>query len=69
MNGPNGLCLMMGAGLIRVIRGRPEVMPNLVPIDIVVNTLCVAAWHTGTTGQSGKVYNCCGRDKMTTWGW
>eukprot|EP00729_Bicosta_minor_P014618 gene14619-10188_t len=67
MNGPNGLALMVGAGLCRVLRGKPEVSPNLVPIDTVANYLIAAAWYTATTAESGKVYNCVNAHNMTTW--
>lgn len=67
MNGPNGLALMVGAGLCRVLRGKPEISPNLVPIDNVANYLIAAAWYTATTAESGKVYNAVNAHNMTTW--
>jgi fatty acyl-CoA reductase len=67
LNGPNGLALMTGAGLCRVVRGKTELSPNLVPIDNVANYLVVAAWFTGTTKESGRVYNCVNAHNQTTW--
>ena len=76
-NGPTGLMTAAGTGLLRVIRGSPLKKCDIVPVDIVVNMLIVAAWQThrkslSTTKSEDNrviVYNCVsGQAAPLTWG-
>ena len=43
-NGPTGVWAAVGSGLLRVWPGHRSLYLDLVPVDIVANTLIVAAW-------------------------
>ncbi|KAK6633636.1 hypothetical protein RUM44_004243 [Polyplax serrata] len=69
-NGPTGLIAACGKGLFRTMLCEVGSVADLVPVDIVINLMIVAAWRTATI-RSGEVcvYNCCtGMQKPITWG-
>lgn len=73
-NGPAGITLAIGAGLLSSVPSCPEASPALVPVDVVASYLIAAAWHTHSAalradeGPTRTVYNCVGGENMTTWG-
>lgn len=42
--GPTGVVVGVGAGLMRVMLADPETVSDLVPVDLVVNSMLAAAW-------------------------
>jgi hypothetical protein len=44
----------LGSGFTRTILADPNVEPNIVPVDTVVNTMIVIAWYRST--QSDEIY-------------
>lgn len=46
LNGPTGLIVGAGKGMLRTLHCRGELVADLIPVDIPINLLIVAAWHT-----------------------
>ncbi|XP_066148763.1 putative fatty acyl-CoA reductase CG5065 [Euwallacea fornicatus] len=68
-SGITGIMMECGRGTIRSIIADENCQMDLVPVDIVVNTLITAAWHV-VTHKSGdlQVYNCTsGSLNPVTW--
>ncbi|XP_030416182.1 fatty acyl-CoA reductase 1 isoform X3 [Gopherus evgoodei] len=61
-NGPSGLFIAAGKGILRTIRASNSAVADLVPVDVVVNTTLAAAWYSGVNRYSRPrnimVYNC-----------
>lgn len=69
-NGPTGLFQAHSLGLIRTMIGRREATADIIPVDVVINMMIVAAWHTGSKKSTNLyVYNCtCDKVNRLTWG-
>lgn len=48
ISGITGIMMEIGRGTIRSIICDQKLIVDIIPVDIVVNTLIVAAWHTAT---------------------
>lgn len=46
-NGPSGVFIAVGKGLLRMMIGDAEAIVDISPVDFVVNTMIGATWHTG----------------------
>ncbi|KAJ0175717.1 hypothetical protein K1T71_008876 [Dendrolimus kikuchii] len=57
-NGSTGLFLGMSTGVMKVMVGKGTNVTDLIPLDIVVNLIIVAAVNCERS-QELKVYNCC----------
>lgn len=71
LNGPTGLIVGAGKGMLRTLHCRGELVADLIPVDIPINLLIVAAWYTATQRKSGEllVYNCVsGMERPVRWG-
>lgn len=49
INGPSGVIAGAGCGLLRVSRGDPGCIAELVPVDLVVNSMIAIAYKTAKT--------------------
>ncbi|KAL1414455.1 hypothetical protein MTO96_000859 [Rhipicephalus appendiculatus] len=60
----------LGLGLLPSLLATKKYLADIVPVDIVANTLICAAWHTATTRPTYvKAYHCAsGTLKQQTWG-
>jgi len=59
ISGITGIMMEIGRGTIRSIICDDQLIVDIVPVDIVVNTLIAAAWHVYTfRSNSVRVYNC-----------
>ncbi|XP_052132665.1 putative fatty acyl-CoA reductase CG5065 isoform X1 [Frankliniella occidentalis] len=57
--GITGIMMEIGRGTIRSIICEEDYIVDLIPVDLVVNTLITAAWRTGTHHANNvQVYNC-----------
>ncbi|XP_070564884.1 fatty acyl-CoA reductase 1-like isoform X2 [Ptychodera flava] len=45
-NGPSGIFIACGKGLLRSMRADPNAVADVVPVDIPVNVMVSAAWYT-----------------------
>ncbi|KFU87070.1 Fatty acyl-CoA reductase 1 [Chaetura pelagica] len=58
-NGPSGLIIAAGKGILRTIRASNDALADLVPVDVVVNMTLAAAWYSGVNRPNNvMVYNC-----------
>lgn len=53
LNGPTGLILAIGKGLCRTLYMNPDVIADMIPVDIVVNTIIASAFYAAR--ESNKV--------------
>ena len=69
-NGPTGIVSAVAKGLFRTIMCKEDSVADMVPVDIVINLMIVAAWRTATTKPLGiTIYNCStGQQRPVTWG-
>ncbi|KPP60274.1 hypothetical protein Z043_121737, partial [Scleropages formosus] len=61
-NGPSGIFIAAGKGILRTMRASNDAVADLVPVDVVINATLAAAWYSGsqryTRPKSLLVYNC-----------
>ncbi|KAM9278660.1 fatty acyl-CoA reductase 1 isoform 4-T5 [Morus bassanus] len=58
-NGPSGLFIAAGKGILRTMRASNSAVADLVPVDVVVNATLAAAWYSGVNRpRNVMVYNC-----------
>ncbi|XP_055297752.1 putative fatty acyl-CoA reductase CG5065 [Sitodiplosis mosellana] len=59
-NGPTGLLLACGLGLLRTTYGDPDVVSDFTPVDTSIKAMIVAAWKRGVESELPEVpvYNC-----------
>ncbi|KAM9754354.1 fatty acyl-CoA reductase 1 isoform 1-T1 [Menidia menidia] len=61
-NGPSGIFIAAGKGILRTMRASNDAVADLVPVDVVINATLAAGWYSGS--QAGNrlknilVYNC-----------
>ncbi|KAH0620869.1 hypothetical protein JD844_021726 [Phrynosoma platyrhinos] len=46
-NGPSGLFIAAGKGILRTMRASNNAVADLIPVDVVINTTIAAAWYSG----------------------
>jgi fatty acyl-CoA reductase len=46
-NGPVGLFIGTGKGIIRVILSNPDTTMDYMPVDVAIKIMCAAAWEKG----------------------
>ncbi|KAK4878652.1 hypothetical protein RN001_011158 [Aquatica leii] len=55
LNGPTGLLVGAGKGVIRSMHCEPSYEADIIPVDICVNTILVTSWKLGTAPKSNEV--------------
>ncbi|XP_059061621.1 putative fatty acyl-CoA reductase CG5065 [Achroia grisella] len=69
LNGPSGVAVAAGKGLLHVFRCNSTANADMLPVDIAIDTLLAVAWETATDRlQEVRVYNCTTSENPTTWG-
>lgn len=70
LNGPTGILVAIGKGLLRCMIGNCHATADLIPVDIATNAMIAAAWYTAMERPSTTlVYNCTtGQMNRFTWG-
>ncbi|XP_025837497.1 putative fatty acyl-CoA reductase CG5065 [Agrilus planipennis] len=59
VSGITGIMLEVSRGTIKSIICKEDLVVDLIPVDVVANTLITAAWHTTAyRSNSMRVYNC-----------
>ncbi|XP_050527407.1 putative fatty acyl-CoA reductase CG5065 [Daktulosphaira vitifoliae] len=59
ISGITGIMMEIGRGTIRSIVCDQKLRVDIIPVDILVNTLITSAWHTASFRQNAvRVYNC-----------
>ncbi|XP_011605197.2 fatty acyl-CoA reductase 1 isoform X2 [Takifugu rubripes] len=61
-NGPSGIFIAAGKGILRTMRASNDAVADLVPVDVVINAMLAAAWYSGSQAfnrsRNIMVYNC-----------
>ncbi|XP_073831837.1 fatty acyl-CoA reductase wat-like [Musca autumnalis] len=68
INGPIGMLVASGTGLMRTSYGNPNTVPDVIPVDMCATSLLVAAFKLGTqpplpTTAEVEIFNCCNSSK------
>lgn len=69
LNGPAGIIVAGGKGVLRTMLTHGEVAADIIPVDVVINLMISVAWYTAThRPNSIMVYNCTsGSINKITW--
>lgn len=69
-NGPSGLYIAAGKGILRSVKCEFKAVADIVPVDIPVNMLITVAWYTALAKPSAiLIYHCTtGSVNPFTWG-
>ena len=69
-NGPSGLFVAAGKGVLRSMIGDVNAVSDIIPVDIAVNMLVCVGWYAGTKrSQSIPIFHCTtGCINPVTWG-
>jgi fatty acyl-CoA reductase len=69
-NGPSGIYIAAGRGLLRSMKGESKASADIVPVDIPVNIMITVAWYTAVARpKSILIYHATtGGAKPFTWG-
>jgi fatty acyl-CoA reductase len=46
-NGPVGLFIGIGKGIVRVNLSNPDTIMDYMPVDMAIKMMCIAAWEKG----------------------
>ncbi|XP_069759889.1 fatty acyl-CoA reductase 1 isoform X3 [Narcine bancroftii] len=58
-NGPSGLFIAAGKGILRTMRATNNAVADLIPVDVVVNLTLAAGWYTAVhRPKITLIYNC-----------
>uniref|UniRef100_T1H873 Fatty acyl-CoA reductase n=1 Tax=Rhodnius prolixus TaxID=13249 RepID=T1H873_RHOPR len=71
LNGPVGVLVAGGKGVLRSMLGKPNVQAQIIPVDIAINALIIIAWKKATKKEKEliPVYNIsCDEKVPITWG-
>ena len=76
LNGPTGIVVACGHGVLRTMYANPDYIADIIPVDTVINLMCAVAYktagqydkETGKKPEDIPVYNCnSGTDAPMTW--
>ncbi|XP_073831838.1 putative fatty acyl-CoA reductase CG5065 [Musca autumnalis] len=68
-NGPIGMLVACGIGVLRTNYGNPNIVPDIIPVDMVAKSILVAAFKLGTNpptlcpNTDLEIFNCCNSSK------
>uniref|UniRef100_A0A8C7D2S0 Fatty acyl-CoA reductase n=1 Tax=Oncorhynchus kisutch TaxID=8019 RepID=A0A8C7D2S0_ONCKI len=58
-NGPSGVFIAAGKGILRTMRANNDAVADLIPVDVVINLTLAAGWYTAVhRPKAALVYNC-----------
>lgn len=67
-NGPSGYLVTAGKGILRTMLVDGHKICDMIPVDVVANTIIAAAWHVATNHSSLLLINCTsGQINPITW--
>nr|BBD13399.1 fatty acyl-CoA reductase [Hyphantria cunea] len=62
-NGPVGIFVACGKGIMRTIHTKPDIVSDFIPVDACAKNIAAAAWIRGTKSldptDDVPIYNCC----------
>nr|XP_012544375.2 putative fatty acyl-CoA reductase CG5065 isoform X1 [Bombyx mori] len=66
LNGPSGVVVGVGKGLMHVFRAKLALRADFIPVDVVVDNMIAVAWETASEPcGSLRVYNCASGEHAT----
>ncbi|XP_006867048.1 PREDICTED: fatty acyl-CoA reductase 2 [Chrysochloris asiatica] len=70
INGPSGLIIAIGKGLLRSLKATPKAVADVIPVDTVVNLTLAVGWYTAVhRPKSTLIYHCTsGTINPCNWG-
>lgn len=69
INGPTGLMIGAGKGVIRSMLCNANYMSDIMPCDMVVNAMIALAWQVGTEKSTKPVFlNVTNQENPISWG-
>ncbi|XP_013401149.1 fatty acyl-CoA reductase 1-like [Lingula anatina] len=70
LNGPGGLYVAAGKGLLKISKGDPNAVADIIPVDLCVNMIIAAAWHTVVHKPKEVLiyHTTIGNENPVTWG-
>jgi len=69
-NGPTGLVCAIACGFLKSVYSKKQLKTDFIPVDVVVNTILVAVWHSGVfKPEAVYVYNCAIGDRASPLTW
>ncbi|KAJ3612459.1 hypothetical protein NHX12_020734 [Muraenolepis orangiensis] len=58
-NGPSGVFIAAGKGILRTMRANNDAVADLIPVDVVINLTVAAGWYTAVhRPKTVQVFNC-----------
>ncbi|CAM4477791.1 fatty acyl-CoA reductase 2 isoform X3 [Lepidochelys kempii] len=58
-NGPSGIIIAAGKGILQTVKVNNDAVADLIPVDVVINLILAAGWHTAVhRPKTMMVYNC-----------
>ncbi|XP_069484627.1 fatty acyl-CoA reductase 2 [Ambystoma mexicanum] len=58
-NGPSGILIAAGKGILRTMKATNNAIADLIPVDVVINLTLAAGWYTAVQRpKTTLVYNC-----------
>ncbi|XP_056281016.1 fatty acyl-CoA reductase 1 [Pseudoliparis swirei] len=61
-NGPSGVFIAAGKGILRTMRANIDAVADLIPVDVVINLMLAAGWYTAerrsNRPKTAVVFNC-----------
>ena len=69
INGPSGLLIAVGKGILKTMLCKPNYRADLIPVDVVINLMIVVAWYTAIKNPKNfMIYNCTsGQSNKIIW--
>ncbi|KAM7178659.1 fatty acyl-CoA reductase 2 isoform 2-T3 [Macrochelys suwanniensis] len=58
-NGPSGMIIAAGKGILQTVKVNNDAVADLIPVDVVINLILAAGWYTAVhRPKTMMVYNC-----------
>lgn len=54
LNGPTGILMGAGKGVIRTMHCNTDLLADIVPVDMVINSLLIYAWKMGNSPRKDE---------------
>lgn len=55
LNGPTGILIGAGKGVIRTMLCNTELNADIVPVDVTINSMMIVAWKIGSQPRKDEV--------------
>ena len=69
LNGPTGLLVAAGKGILRHMMYKAEASADLIPVDTVINLMIAIAWYTAVQRPNGILVYICTSGSLNRMNW